>query len=478
VLSVASVDIESLLARLAAMEARVVSLERTVASQRAEIGRKDGFIVYQQERIDKLEAALEESRRRSKRQAAPFSKGEPTPAPKTPGRKRGDAHGRHGHRRVPAGTPDRELTASLPGCCPDCGGRIVHERDATQWQVEVPEMRPTVTRITVEVGRCVGCRRRVQGRHPEQSSQALGAAGAGVGPKLKAWAMWLHYGMGLSFARAAKVISYLGVEVTAGAICQSSARAASNELVPVHAELVARANRSKTITMDESGWRVGGAGRWLWVAANDELTLCWIAPGRSFADAATVIGPDYDGVLVRDGWIVYDRYDKATHQSCTAHVLRRCAEMEADLSGADRKVPIAVKTIIKDALAARDLATPAERAAAAIDCQKRLDALCARPVGNDANRRLLKHLAHQASHLFTFLTIDDVQATNWQGEQAVRPCVVNRKTFGGNRTDVGARTQGIVTTVIATAAKQGHDVIDYLAGRARSPDPGLRILLG
>lgn len=290
--------------------------------------------------------------------------------------------------------------------------------------------------------------------------------------------MWLHYGMGLSFARSAKVVSYLGVNVTAGAICQSSARAACTELVPVHAELVARANRSATITMDESGWRVGGNGRWLWVAANNEVTLCWIAPGRSFADATTIIDADYDGVLVRDGWIVYDQYTHATHQSCAAHLLRRASEMEADMTGADRKIPSAAKAIIKDALAARDLPRPAERAAAAAELAARLERLCARPTGNDANRRLLKHLTHQAPHLFTFLTVNGVEATNWQGEQAVRPCVVNRKTFGGNRTDRGARTQGVLTTVIATAAKHGHDVIGYLTDRARSPDPRLAILLG
>ena len=166
------------------MESRVASLE-------AEVARKDGFIVYQQERIDKLERALEESRRRSKGQAAPFSKGDPTPEPKTPGRKSGDRHGRHGHRRVPTSPPDRELGAPLPGCCPDCGGEIIHERDAEQWHVDVPEVRPTVTRITVGVGHCTKCQRRVQGHHPEQTSDALGAAGSQVGPHLKAWAMTL-----------------------------------------------------------------------------------------------------------------------------------------------------------------------------------------------------------------------------------------------------------------------------------------------
>ncbi|MGH9066866.1 MAG: IS66 family transposase, partial [Acidimicrobiales bacterium] len=89
----------------------------------------------------------------------------------------------------------------------------------------------------------------------------------------------------------------------------------------------------------------------------------------------------------------------------------------------------------------------------------------------------LKHLANQADALFTYLVVDGIDATNFQGEQAVRPCVVNRKTWGGNRTWAGARTQGIITSVLATAAKHGLDAVDYLAARARSPDPGLAILL-
>jgi hypothetical protein len=118
VLPVVSVDIENLLARLAAMEARVASLE-------AEVARKDAALIVQRDRIVELEAALEESRRRSKRQAAPFSKGDPEAKPKTSGRRRGDAHGRHGHRAVPTTPPDRDLEAPLPPVLPGLwwGGR-------------------------------------------------------------------------------------------------------------------------------------------------------------------------------------------------------------------------------------------------------------------------------------------------------------------------------------------------------------------
>ena len=62
-------------------------------------------------RIAELEKLLDDSRRSGKRQAAPFSKGEPTDEPKTPGRRSGKNHGRHGHRRVPVAPIDRELEA-------------------------------------------------------------------------------------------------------------------------------------------------------------------------------------------------------------------------------------------------------------------------------------------------------------------------------------------------------------------------------
>lgn len=469
---------DNLEARFAELEAIVARLEKRLAARDAEIARKDSFILFQADRIDELTRSLEEVRRAGKRQAAPFSKGNPKEVPKHPGRKSGDAHGRHGHRRVPEREADRTLEATLPACCPDCGGPVDYERDVEQYQLDVPELRPTLTRFKVPIGRCRACKRRVQGRHPEQTSDALGAAGSQLGPQLKAWGMWLHYRMGLSFTKVSEVLAHLGVNVTAGAICQSAAKAASTELVPVHAELVKTANASPTITMDESGWHVGGWGEWLWVAANDKVTVAWVADGRGFEQAIERIDADYSGVLVRDGYVVYDHYDKATHQSCVAHLQRRAREMETDLPRAHRAIPAAAKAILTDALAARDLPSAAERTAASVELRARLDTLCARPPGCDDNRRFLAHLAKQAPHLFTFLTTHGVPATNYRGEQAVRPCAVNRKVWGGNRTWAGADTYGIIVSVLATAAKNGVDGLNYLAARARSPDPGLAILLG
>jgi transposase len=420
-------------------------------------------------RIAELEKLLEESRRSGKRQAAPFSKGEPTDEPKRAGRRSGSEHGRHGHRMAPARI-DRELVAALPGCCPDCGGEVDHVRDVEQYQSDLPPTpAPVVTRFTIGVGRCRSCGKRVQGRHPEQTSDAIGAAGSQIGPVAKAWVAWLHYGLGLSFGKCSQLLGRLGIDVTAGAICSAS-QSMGTALVPVKAGIVEKINSSPAVTMDETGWRVEGFSAWLWTATTADATVYNVADGRGFQQACDLVGQDYDGVIVRDGWGPYRSYAAATHQSCTAHLLRRATEMISDLPDWARGTPRQVHDLLLDALDARD-ADPAERAGVAEHVVEMIELLYEQAHPHDENRKLIKHLYNEREAIVTFLRQPGVDATNWRAEQAIRPAVVNRKVWGGNRTWRGASTQGNIMSVLRTAAQQGVDAIDYLARYARAPDP-------
>jgi len=442
--------------RLAALEARIAALTETVAARDA--------------RIAELERLLEESRRSSKRQSAPFSKNKPKDEWERPGRKKGEAHGRHGHRPPPS-EPDRFADAPLPEHCPHCGEGIEFERWAEQFQTELPALDPIVTRFGVGVGRCRGCRRRVQGRHPEQTSDALGAAGSQVGPRAMAWGAWLHYGLGLSFAKCSALLGRLGLNVTAGAIASSSA-STGTDLVPTHDAIKAHVTAAPAVVMDETGWRIAGRGAWLWVAATDDATIYDVAHDRDFAAATNLVPADYDGTIVRDGWVVYNSYKDAKHQTCVAHLLRRCHEMIEDQPAWARTTPRLVRDLLVEALAARDLDAP-QRAKAAADIGERFDLLFEQAHPHDANRRLIKHLRHERAALLSFLTIDGVDATNWRGEQGIRPAVVNRKVWGGNRSDRGAETQGRLMTFLRTAHQQGADAITLLVDHARAPNPGV-----
>jgi transposase len=79
--------------------------------------------------------------------------------------------------------------------------------------------------------------------------------------------------------------------------------------------------------------------------------------------------------------------------------------------------------------------------------------------------------------MFTFLTEPGVQATNWRAEQALRPAIVNRKSWGGNRTHNGARAQQITMSVIRTARQQNIDPIELMATAQRSRQPAASELI-
>ena len=145
-----------------------------------------------------------------------------------------------------------------------------------------------------------------------------------------------------------------GIGITPGGIVGLLHRAAQAAL-PTYQALVAGVRNSGVVCPDETGWRVGGRGAWLWVFVGEDVTVYLIAPGRGYAQASGVLGGDFAGVIVRDGWVSYMKFALATHQTCLAHLLRRCHEMvEAAPTPEAAALPGRVKGLLKDALALRD----------------------------------------------------------------------------------------------------------------------------
>ena len=215
-------------------------------------------------------------------------------------------------------------------------------------------VRAHVRRFRMEVGRCRRCRRRAVGRHRLQTSDALGAAGSRVGPHAVALAAQLNKELGLPVAKVACVLSELcGVQITAGGLYQALGRLAATA-APTYQALVAGVRASRAVAADETGWRVGGIRQWLWVFVGDGVTVYLIADGRGYDQASVVLGADFAGVLERDGWAPYRRFEDAEHQTCVAHLLRRCGELIADSVAGQAKVPHAVRRRLLDALALRD----------------------------------------------------------------------------------------------------------------------------
>jgi transposase len=425
--------------------------------------------------IERLTQALEAARRAGKRQAAPFSRGAPTVRPKPSGRRCGRRYGRHGHRRPPTHI-DETIDVPLPERCPDCGGAVAETRVADQFQEDLPVVRPHVRRFRVHIGCCCDCGRRVQGRHPLQTSEALGAACTHLGPHAVAFIVLLNKQLGLSHGKIAALLrDWFGLPVRPSGVTHALHRAA-RQAAPTYAALCDQIRGSPVVSPDETSWKVGGRLWWLWVFATARTVVYAIQNGRGFDEAAAVLGAEFDGVLVRDGWAPYRQFDQAAHQTCLAHLIRRCREIA---EGHPRTAwPRHVQAVLQDALAVRHRVAAGEISAhgAAVArghlLSRLLDLLAAPGTVRDC-QRLAAHLTLELPAVFGFLFDLTLDATNWRAEQALRPAVVNRKVSGGNRSERGAKTQEILSSLVHTARLRDLDPRDVLVDLLRSPQPSV-----
>jgi len=355
-------------------------------------------------RVGTLQEKVEELRRAAKRQAAPFSRDRPKADRCPSGRKPGPAYGTKAHRMIPDRI-DRVVDVPLPPCCPFCAGEVVLERVAEQYQQDIPRVQALNTRFGIQVGRCTSCGRRVQPRHPEQTSDALGAAAVQIGPRALALAAWCTKGLGLPVTKVAGLLERLGgLSITPGGLYQALGRTA-RAAEPTYDALVEGIKASPAVSPDETGWRVGGYRAWMWVFVGLRITVYRIAPGRGYEQAEAVLGAAFSGVLERDGWHSYRRFTSATHQTCLAHLVRRGHGMLEDARGGQVHVPLALKGILTDALALRDArdagdADPGAVAEGLVELEARADALLDEGVAYPPNVRLLNHVENERPHLF------------------------------------------------------------------------------
>jgi transposase len=307
----------------------------------------------------------------------------------------------------------------------------------------------------------------VQGRDPRQTSDALGAAAVQLGPEALALAVKMNKGLGMPHGDVAAVLQdSFGLRVQRSTICRAVERVARRG-EPTWRALRDAARRSMVNAIDETGWNVEAQLRWLWVVVSEQVTFCDILPGRSFEQASSLLGADYEGWLTHDGWAVYYKFLRAGHQSCVAHLIRRCRDLAAVSSRAAARFPLAVKAVLEKGLVLRDRYQKKEISphglwTATGRLEAELDRLLTRGYRDPANRRLANHLWRERPYLFTFLYCPGLDATNNAAERALRPLVVARKNWGGNRSDKGARAQAVLTSILASARQQKKNPLDVL----------------
>jgi transposase len=211
------------------------------------------------------------------------------------------------------------------------------------------------------------------------------------------------------------------------------------------------------------------------VACTQYLTLMHVG-GRGGVDIDDGgVLPNFDGVLVRDGYAGYTHLDKAIHAWCGAHLLRDLRSIsDAD---PDRQLwASAMASVLTDAhhaaiVAREDGATALAPQLLASLRNRYLGAL---RLGRDENegkatelakdaRTLIKRFKRFEDMILRFATDLTVPWTNNEAERTLRPVKIQQRTSGGTwRTVQGLIDFAMVTSYLDTAQKWGKNKLDAL----------------
>lgn len=418
--------------------------------------------------IQRFTSKIEELTRSSKRQAAPFRREEKKLKKKK--RKPGRKTGHKGEYRKFTGKPDHTVAVNLDKC-PECGQTDFHDIEKVEQMVEEIEARVVRTKLITYKGRCGHCHTEIETDHPLKISNARGAAGTYIGPMARSLALSLTYEFGLSKRKTTDILNKVfGLRLSPGGLVHMSHKAAE-VMKEEYDKLRESIRQSRVVHADETSWYVGNPKNWLWTFTNKNHTLYQVKDTRARQVIYDLLGENYQGVLVSDCLAIYDDVNEI-QQKCYAHHLKALKNAEELASGHVEDIWLVqeLKSLLKNAIRIkkfREQVGESRYQTGIQNIEKQANELIP-PLGvleeqikkghydryRESTQKVLKRLARQKDHLFTFLYYDYVDATNNLAERQLRPAVISRKISCGNKTPHGAKTWEVLTSLMQTWKQQ------------------------
>lgn len=233
----------------------------------------------------------------------------------------------------------------------------------------------------------------------------------------------------------------------------------AKNLEPEREEVKQEIQKSPYNHADETGMRIDGQNGYTWLFCNPNYTLYEFDQTRARAVAERVLGKNYGGIVVSDG---YNAYDIFKQQRCWSHILREAdalqqknpeAELQAkhlheiykEANIAKTKPPNKRRQIIKKLRGIIELGHVIEVLKVTYDCKK-----------------FAGTLQRAMPSLFTGVEHPEIPLHNNFGEQEIRPIVIHRKMMGCIRNEKGKRFINNLISMTETWKLQNKNVHQML----------------
>ena len=439
-----------LLARIAALEKRVVELEAENTALKSEVAR-----------------LKKNSSNSSKPPSSDIVKPPKPPLPHGGKRKIGGQPGHAKHEREPFPreridrTFDYELAA--PGkLIPLDSWRVVQ-------QVELVEPPFIVTEHRAREYRDPATGRSLIAPFPPE----VRAAGL-LGPRLSALVGYLKGGCRMSYGLIATLFEdVLGLEVSTGQLAKVVQKS-SQALAPAYQQLLEALPTQEYLGIDETGHKDRGDAMWTWCFRAVEFVVFRILDSRATKVLHETLGKDFAGVIGCDYFSVYRNFLKESRclmQFCQAHLIR---DVKFLITLPDRSTRRWANKLLKaigrlfHVLHRRKAMTAEKWGRALRRARDQILHIARRPPATADARTLAHRFRTHGREYFTFLEHAGVEPTNNRTEQAIRFVVQDRKATQGTRGQAGQTWCQRIWSVLGTCRLQGRSAFDFLVQTLRN----------
>lgn len=306
--------------------------------------------------------------------------------------------------------------------------------------------------------------------------------GCEVSVSLLADILTMKYVDALPSYRIEKILKRSGYPVTRATLNRWMIDFSMNKLGPVYDRLLSYLRLAEVVHADESYWQVhkeenksNTSESRLWAfrtGRHEPWQVVYFAyrPDRNGENALEILGEDYSGYVIVDGFGGYNKLAKVVLCGCYAHVRRKF--YDAMPSGATPKTSAAAKGVEfcdklfalerkwTDLAPAHRLAARKEESAPIVDdFFKWVKSL--RPLQGSKLATAVTYAINQEEHLRAFLTRGDLEISNAAAENAIRPFTVGRKNWLFSDSPTGAKSAAINYSFVECAKANNLEPSHY-----------------
>lgn len=212
--------------------------------------------------------------------------------------------------------------------------------------------------------------------------------------------------------------------------------------------------------------KVNGRKGWIWTFVADDAILFVMRMSRGKKVLEEILGEDFDGKIVVDGWRSFPAYTSKI-QRCWAHLLREADDLSDKSEG--KRLAESLHELygeLKDFMLGDP--PPEEREKKKEWAMTAMRDLVEDNYENEKVVDLIEKIKNGFDHWFSFLADPELEPTNNRAERALREHVVQRKIIGTLRNEKGMRIHETITTMLATWELNGLDPFEEMHKALRS----------